>query len=150
MSYHQLGGYRGPVGAPAPARLIATAVLLICLGLGYVGWKLLQSRHSRPAANTSSTSDVLPRQGRLEDAENHLRHVQKLLIVIEQKQKSIHKKLQQVSPVIGQNYLDLEQRRIDTADQITNSVLRDAGEALDEIELAKENLSGGHIQWHSK
>lgn len=150
MSYHQLGTYRGPVSTPAPTRLIAAAVLLICLGLGYGGWKLLQSRHSRPAANTSSTRDVMPRQERLEDAENHLRHVQKLLVGIEQKQKLIHRKLQDVSPVIRQNYLDLEQRRIDAADQITDSVLRDAGEALDEIELAKENLSGGHNPWHSK
>ena len=150
MNHHQLGGYRGPVGTPAPARLIATAVLMICLGLGYGVWKLVQSRHSPLATNSPSTGDAMPRQDRLQDAENHLRHVQKLLVAIEQKQKVIHKKLQEVSPVIRQNYLDLEQRRIDVADQITNSVLRDTGEALDEIELTKENLSGGHHLWDSK
>ena len=144
MDYRQLTG-RGTLPAPLPGRLIAFAVLLVVLSLGYGGWKIASARHSQSIKTSTGTNKLNPvADERLEDAQNHLRHIQVLLVSIEQKQNRIHNRLGEVSAVLQQDYLDLEHRRINAADQVTQSVLRDAGEALDEVQLAKQSLTGGN------
>ena len=144
MDYRQLTG-RGTLPAPLPGRLVAFAVLLVVLSLGYGGWKIASARHPQSIKTSTRTNklNTVPDE-RLEDAQNHLRHIQVLLVSIEQKQNRIHNRLGEVSAVLQQNYLDLEHRRINAADQVTQSVLRDAGEALDEVQLAKQSLTGGN------
>jgi len=143
MDYRQLTG-RGTLPAQLPGRLIAFAVLLVVLSLGYGGWKIASARHSQSIKASTGTNKLNTiADERLEDAQNHLRHIQVLLVSIEQKQNRIHNRLGEVSAALQQNYLDLEHRRINAADQVTQSVLRDAGEALDEVQLAKQSLTGG-------
>ena len=143
MDYRQLTG-RGTLPAPLPGRLIAFAVLLVVLSLLYGGWKIASARRSQSIRTTSTNKPNTVADERLEDAQNHLRHIQVLLVSIEQKQNRIHNRLGEVSAVLQQDYLDLEHRRINAADQVTQSVLRDAGEALDEVQLAKQSLTGGN------
>ena len=149
-NYHQLAGRGAPLPTPMPGRLIACAVILVALALSYGGWKIISARKSQSPSITRVEKISSPSEEGLDDAKNHLRHIQVLLVAIEQKQNGIHKRLGQVSPVLEENYLDLEHRRIENADLLAQSILRDAGEALDELQLAKENLTGGNPQWHSK
>ena len=148
--HHQLAGRGTPLPTPMPGRLIACAVILVTLALSYGGWKIISLRKSQGPSISRAEKISAPSEEGLDDAENHLRHIQVLLVTIEQEQSGIHKRLRQISPVLEENYLDLEHRRIENADLLTQSILHDAGEALDELQLAKENLTGGNPQWHSK
>lgn len=138
-----LPGRSQPAPKP-PTGPLVLAALLILTATVYGYWKRSASHvpetSPAPAAVMPVVTPAPVPDSSIEDLQVHLRHVEESIIRIEQNTKRIEQRINQVSPALEQNYLQLQRQRLDLAGQLSQSVLRDAAEALEELQLTQQNL----------
>lgn len=143
MNRLSLSGQTQSVARP-PYGLFVIAALLLITGAGYGVWKKSVSVPDGLPVVTAPTQ-VAPAppisDDSIEDMQNHIRHIEEAVVRMQENTKRIERRLDQVSPTLEQNYLSLEKQRLDIASQLSENVLRDGAQALEELQLTRQNLT---------